>query len=162
MATIRDFMTREVHSCRIDDTLDAAAGKMWDFDIGCLPIVDDDDHPIGIVTDRDVCMAAYTQGRPLREIVVGSAMAKELFTCAPDDPVSRAEALMQRHQIRRLPVVEEGRLAGILSMNDLARAAQVRESGGRASVSAEDVEATLAAICEPRTQGELVLSGPSA
>jgi CBS-domain-containing membrane protein len=100
-----------------------------------------------VVTDRDICMAAYTQGRPLHEIPVTVAMAKQAIATYANDSIESAEELMRANQIRRLPVLDtDSRPIGLLSLNDLARAA------GRAkrSLAEHDVVATLAAVCQPR------------
>lgn len=142
---VRDFMTRDVQTCRSYESLNAAAHKMWEADIGAIPVLDDKDRVVGMLTDRDVCMAAYTQGRPLRELVIAESMSRSLVTCAPTDTLARAEELMREHAIRRLPVVDEGRhVIGIVSMNDLARAvSRVHRGQG-------ELVATMAAICQPR------------
>ena len=98
-----------------------------------------------MVTDRDVCMAGYTKGLPLRAITASEVMSRDVFCCAPEDLVTSAEEVMRQRQVRRLPVVDSsGQLVGILSLNDIVRAAG--GSKGRDGVSAEAVEATLAAI----------------
>jgi CBS domain-containing protein len=70
---ISQLMNRNVATCRPEDNLAIAAGKMWDRDVGCLPVVGADGSVVGMITDRDVCMGAYTQGRPLHEIPVSVA-----------------------------------------------------------------------------------------
>lgn len=147
---VANVMNNAVRSCHVEDHLDLAAREMWDGDIGSVPIVDADRKVVGIVTDRDICMAAYMQGRPLGEIPVTVAMAKKVVTCRPDDLVADAEARMQTNQIRRLPVVDgNGRLTGILSINDLARRAGADRSKATRAVGTEEVAVTLAAISQP-------------
>lgn len=65
---VQDIMTADVETCRLDDTLDRPAAIMWERDCGVVPVVDDESRIVGMLTDRDICMAAYTQGRPLPEI----------------------------------------------------------------------------------------------
>jgi predicted transcriptional regulator len=101
-----------------------------------------------VVTCRtiDTCMAAYTRGAPLRAIPVASTMAREVFTCGPDDELAVVEREMSRHQIRRMPVIDmHGQPIGMISLNDIARASQAANS-----VSTKEVASTLAAICAPR------------
>ena len=148
---VSQIVKRNVATCHPDESLESTAGRMWEGDIGCLPVVSSDGTVIGMITDRDISMAAYTQGRLLRDIPVSVAMSKEVFCCAPTDSLIQAEETMRARRVRRLPVVDgDGQLQGIVSLNDLAREAE-REAGkkGRA-VSAQEVSATLAAICEPR------------
>ncbi len=147
---IRNLMTQNPRTCNPTDNLDVAARHMWEADCGALPIVDEAGKLVGIVTDRDICMAAYTQGRPLRDILVAVAMARQVITCRPDDDIDVAEASMRRVQIRRLPVVSaQGQLVGILSLNDLARETQ-HDGSHEGPPKSADVAETLATICEPR------------
>jgi CBS domain-containing protein len=143
---ISELMTRTVQVCRATDTLDRAAGLMWDHDIGAIPVVDDHGRVIGIVTDRDACMAAYTCGGALHDIPVEVAMARNVVTCGADDTDGAVAEIMARHKIRRVPVVDEAhRPVGMLSLNDLARTM----AHGR-DVPATAVAGTLAAISEHR------------
>jgi CBS domain-containing protein len=148
---VGQLMNRNVETCRLDDNLAVAAGKMWNRDIGCLPVVGRHGHVVGIVTDRDICMASYIQGRPLAEISVATAMSKQVHACRAEDALIEAEETMRTQQVRRLPVLgPSGGLVGLISLNDLAREAD-RESGRRGrQLTAEEVSATLAAVCAPR------------
>jgi CBS domain-containing protein len=122
---------------------------MWENDCGCVPVIDADARPIAMITDRDVCMAAYTQGKPLDQISVGSAASRGVVTVSVDDTLEEAEAMMQKYRIRRVPVVgADGRVAGVLSMNDLARHVQ-RTRNRSDSLSAESIVRTLAAVGQP-------------
>jgi CBS domain-containing protein len=146
---VEQIMNQPPVACRAHDTLNVAAQLMWEHDFGALPVMADDGRVIGIVTDRDICMAAYTQGRRLQAIPVEVAMAKEVFTCKRDSSVEDAEHLMGEKQIRRLPVLDDaGQLVGMLSLGDIAR-----ELGAsrKKSVIREFVQ-TLAAICTPQAQ----------
>lgn len=147
---VSEIMKREVVTCHPGETLAVAAERMWMRDIGCLPVVNDEQHVIGMVTDRDVCMAAYTQGKPLFAIPVSIAMSRELFACLPSDPVSAAEKAMRSHRVRRLPIINtHGHLVGLISLNDLARRA-VSGPVTKDRLTAVGVAATLAAVCAPR------------
>jgi CBS domain-containing protein len=144
-------MTRTVHTTRASDTLEQAARQMWEHDCGCVPVVDENGRAIGIITDRDVCMAAYTRGVALRHVRVEEIMSRQLVSCAPDTPLQKAETLMAQHQIRRLAVLAfDQRLVGILSLGDIARAARRTGNGHDRSVGAHAIEDTLAAVCQPR------------
>jgi CBS domain-containing protein len=148
---ISQVMNRTVETCRSGDTLSAAASRMWESDIGCLVVMGEDGKVAGMITDRDACMAAYTQGRPLHEIPVSVAMSKEVYACAPDDSIIEAEEVMRSRKVHRLPVLDsDARLVGIVSLNDLALESE-RQSGRKGrEVSGQEISATLAAICEPR------------
>src|SRR5438105_6616827 len=139
---VKALMTREAKTCSPDETLDKAARLMWEHDIGSVVIVNSKSVPVGMVTDRDICMAAYTQGRRLAEIQIESAMAKSVRSCSASDDVSAAEEMMRRFQVHRLPVVgQDKRLVGVLSLNDLAvKLARSGSSGsdGGSRPAAED------------------------
>ncbi|MGZ3425862.1 MAG: CBS domain-containing protein [Polyangia bacterium] len=148
---IEQVMTKNVSACTPDQTLNCAAQIMWDQDCGCVPIVDDKNLVVGMLTDRDICMAAYTTNAPLSALRIGDIMAKQVIACGPFDTVEQAEALMRQHQIRRLPIVGfENQLIGILSLNDLARVVRLQPHTRERGVSPDAIEATLAAVCEPR------------
>ncbi len=120
--TIKDLMTRPAVTCPNNTTLEHAGWLMWEFDCGVIPVVDDVGRAVGIVTDRDICMAAYTQGKALRDIHVTTAMAHHVIAIHADESVETAEHLMADNQIRRLPVVNnDGTVIGVVSLNDVAR-----------------------------------------
>jgi CBS domain-containing protein len=153
---IKQVMTAQARACGIDDTLNCAAQLMWENDCGSVPVVasDGDGRVVGMVTDRDICMAAYTQGKPLFEIPVASVMARTVISCHPDDDLSRVELLMRANRVRRIPVVNErGQLMGIVSLNDLACEAE-RELTMRTApqITLSEVAETLATVCEHRGQ----------
>ena len=148
---VSDLMTAAVKACAASDNLQRAAQIMWENDCGSVPVVESDGRVIGMLTDRDICMAAYTQGQPLWQIPIANAMTKEAYTVRQNDSLEAAEALMRRAQVRRVPVLDgDGRLTGIVSMNDLVRHAH--QSRGRTDngLSGDSIAHTLAAICEPR------------
>jgi len=148
---IADLMSRNVATCKEDDRLEVAARMMWDLDIGCVAVVDPRQHVIGIITDRDICMATYTQGKSPQQIFVREAMAREVFSCLPDDNFAEAEEIMRKRRVRRLPVVDlDGRLVGLISLNDLARESVRQQTRVQKDLTPGDVSATLAAICQPR------------
>ena len=143
---VAEVMTRSVKSCSPNDTLHAAAKIMWENDCGCVPVIDRASKLVGMLTDRDICMAAYTQGATLHVLRVESAMTPNVISCSPEDELEEAEKVMRQNKVRRLPVVEEsGKLVGILSLSDIGRAA-TREQ----SITDVEVAQTLAAICQPR------------
>jgi CBS-domain-containing membrane protein len=109
-----------------------------------------------MITDRDICMAAYTRGLALWQLRVSEAMSKQVQSVRTKDRVEQAEAVMKGARVRRVPVLDgEGRLVGILSMNDLARQAQHAVGNGHKAngLSADSIAQTLAAICEPHSAG---------
>jgi CBS domain-containing protein len=104
-----------------------------------------------MITDRDICMSALFEGKPLRELLVANAMAKQLLTCKADDSISVVEKTMREARIRRLPVVDsEGGLLGIIGLADLAREATRERSGGKLEITESEIGDTLAGICMAR------------
>lgn len=145
---IEQLMSRPVHTCRSSDVLSVPAQQMWEHDVGAIPVVDDHGRLVGIVTDRDICMAALLQGKPLHAIPVAAVMTPDVHACEVDDTVETAEQLMKLKQVRRIPVVADGKNpVGILSLNDIAR-----EAGASSKKNGSDrqVVQTLAAISAPR------------
>jgi CBS domain-containing protein len=147
---VEELMTTDVGACRPFDSVGRSAKIMWERDCGAVPVVDQEGRVIAMLTDRDICMAALTQGRALGEIHVSSAMSRKLWSCRPKDDLKEAEKVMRAHQVRRLPVVDpEGKLVGLLSISDLARVAVSAKAGTRSKkkpVEASDVGQTLGAI----------------
>lgn len=150
---VRELMRTDVRSCSPEDSLAEPARIMWESDCGCVPVVasDGSDRVVGIITDRDIAMSCYTSGQGPSDLQVKQAMATQVRSCRPDDPLSAAERLMQSAQVRRLPVTDaSGRLRGILSLADIAEGARGR-GAALGAVSEEEVARTLEAICRPRS-----------
>ena len=117
--TIRSVMTSKPVALQAGTTLVDAARAMRDHDVGDV-IVLEDDRLRGIVTDRDIVVRAVAEGRDPSQSVLGEVSSGEVVALTPDDPVDRAVDLMREHAVRRLPVVEQGRPVGIVSLGDLA------------------------------------------
>ncbi len=146
---VQDLMTTEVGTCRAFDSADRGAQIMWERDCGAVPVLDQEGLVVAMLTDRDLCMASMTQGRALSEIRVSSAMSRNLWSCRPEDDLFQAEAVMRARKVRRLPVVDgQGKLLGILSLTDLARASMEpkRSRAQGKPVEPSEVGATLGAI----------------
>ena len=162
---VSEVMTHGVRSCSVHDSLQEAARIMWESDCGCVPIVDDVERVVGMLTDRDICMAGYTQGKPFAQIPVSAAMAKRVFAVAGHDDIEGAELLMRARQIRRLPVLDRvGRLEGIITLNDLARRAEIgRDAEGRTGdgLSGDTIATTLAAISKPHSRESRKAAAPA-
>jgi CBS domain-containing protein len=118
---VKELMTTDVKHCGPDTNLAAAAKIMWEGDCGALPVTDESRRVIGVITDRDICIAAATRPRTEGEIPVRDVISKALYSCSPGDDVRAALDTMRAHKVRRLPVVDEkGRLTGIVSIHDIA------------------------------------------
>ena len=148
---VRDVMTGVVKSCGPDTNLAAAAMIMWESDCGAVPVLDDAGKVIGMITDRDICMAVATKGREASLIAVGEVITGNVFSCLPEDDLSDALKTMRNEQVRRLPVINgDGELRGILSVNDVLLRAEV--AGGKKTPALSYTEAadTLKSICRHR------------
>lgn len=147
---VAELMQRNVRSCAPSDTLKVAAQIMWEQDCGSVPIVDPAGQLVGMITDRDICMAAYLRSQRLDECLVGDIMSRPVVAARPSDPIEKAETAMRDSRVRRLPVIDEsGHLTGILSLNDLALASRPDPQSQKA-LAPEVVTSTLAAICQHR------------
>lgn len=144
------LMTRKVVTVTDAATLADAARAMWSTDCGFLPVVGAADGRLqGVITDRDICMGAMTQGRPLHEIPVSASMCRNgLHTCEPGTPIKEVQQTMREYKIRRLPVVDSNRrILGVVSLNDLAT--RSRAPKGRVpELAPAEICNTLASICE--------------
>ena len=145
---VEKVMTSDVEACLASNTLSEAAAVMWRRDCGAVPVVDEERRVVGVVTDRDICMALATRGQLASEVKVGDVMTNPARTCTTVDDVREALDVMKGAQLRRLPVVDgAGRLAGILSINDvILRSARGK---GKKHVSHADTMAALKAINAP-------------
>jgi CBS domain-containing protein len=138
-------MTADVVCCAPADTLHRAAQIMWERDCGAVPVVDAAGRVAGIITDRDLCMGAYTQGLPLVAIPVGRVVSGQVFTVAPSSSIDEVVALMRSRQVRRVVVVDAGqRVVGIVALADIARyVAELGSSRKDAALVLADLVATL-------------------
>lgn len=154
---VEELMTREVRTCSPTDTLGAAAQLMWEGDCGCLPVVSEAraQRVVGMITDRDICMATHFRGCRPREITVGEVMSTGVRGVRPSEHVADAEAIMRDAQVRRLPVLgANDELLGLVSLADLAREADRRRTSKEPPISQQDVGDALAAICTPRAPSQ--------
>jgi CBS domain-containing protein len=149
---VKDVMTSNVRACFKSDNLATVAQVMWDNDCGCVPVLNEEGWLVGMLTDRDICMAAFLQGMPIGEIKVSAVMSRQLFDCTSDDDLSVAEQIMREKKVRRLPVLnKEGRLVGLLSLSDVARQANEEYARGAPNRQVTDAEvARLAADISKR------------
>jgi CBS domain-containing protein len=151
---VKDVMTKEVACVRQGETLSEAARLMWDCDCGSIPVKEDgSERVVGMITDRDICMATWSRDRAPSTIGIAEVMASDLKFVTPDDSVSTAENLMRSKQIRRIPVLDEERqLVGLISLADIATQSQSFGERAENDLAPAAVAATLANICRPRQQ----------
>lgn len=140
---VSEIMTRNPVCCWPSSSALSAALLMQETDSGIVPVIHDPFTPrlVGVVTDRDLCLHVVAAGRDPASTWVDGCMTEDPVCCTEEDEVSHALELMKKHQIRRLPVVnEKHEIVGMLSLSDL-----VHKAGLEASV----ISAALQSICEP-------------
>jgi CBS domain-containing protein len=136
---VSEIMVSELASCAPQTSLHDIAMLMWNNDCGAVPLVDEDEHPVGIVTDRDIAMGAALKLRPLWEIR-GDEIARErkLYCVHQDDSITYALELMEQYEVRRLPVINQfNQLCGIVSMGDIVSFARTGRTK-KGQISATD------------------------
>jgi CBS domain-containing protein len=146
---VQNIMSTEAFSVGSEQSLHDAARLMWEHNCGSAPVVNEDNQVVGMVTDRDIAMAAYLNGSCLSDIPVSVAQSKEVVCCKPDDEIDDVQYKMRTYQLHRIPVIDSNSQAvGIVSLNDIACAYKAGTKG----VKAQDISMTLAAICNPMKQ----------
>jgi CBS domain-containing protein len=150
---VKDVMTPNVRTCFMSDNLAAVAQLMWEHDCGCVPVLNEHAQVVGMITDRDLCMAVFLQGASMSEIEVSTVMSRQLFVCTSDDELSAAERIMCEKKVRRLPVLDtQARLVGLLSLSDIATRADQEHAQGVVARAVTDAEVArlAAAVSRPR------------
>lgn len=148
---VKEVMSADPRTCGLTDNLAVAAGLMWEKDCGIIPVVAESGKVVGLITDRDICMAAALKGRELANIAVADTMTGKVFSCKPDDDVRTALKTMQENRVRRLPVLTaDGTLEGVLSLNDVVLKAEETKEKKPPDVSYGEVISTYKAICQHR------------
>ncbi len=117
--SVRDAMTEDPRSIDASASVVEAAQLMREQHIGSLPITDDD-QLVGMITDRDITTRVVAEAADPQMTSVGEVYSRDLISVEPDKDLAEALQLMARHQVRRLPVVEDGRLVGIVAQADIA------------------------------------------
>jgi CBS-domain-containing membrane protein len=146
---INDVMSRPAVTCPTDAALDSAARLMWEFDCGIVLVVHDDGRLAGVVTDRDICLAAYMHRKPLHLIPLAKTMVKQVVSVHAQDDVHVAEHLMRDNRIRRLPVIDDaGHPVGVISVDDLLQLA----ARSKRTLADQDFVGTIAAVMAPRSR----------
>ncbi len=117
---IRDIMSETVVRIHPEESVAVAARQLAQYNIGALPVCGNDGRILGVVTDRDLVIRCLASDRSPEKTKVREVMTGAVVSAQPDMEVGAAAHLMGRKQIRRLPVVENGRLCGMVSLGDLA------------------------------------------
>ena len=144
---VKQIMTNHIATSRPETDLAAISKLMWDRDCGFVPVVDAAGKVVGVITDRDICIASATRRLLPEQITAEQAMKRPpIHSSQPEDTIEKALATMKQFQVRRLPVIAaDGTLKGIISMNDIVLTAQQKEGPMPA-----DIVSALAAICAHR------------
>lgn len=127
---ISNVMSQEVKCCSAEMALDQVGMMMWEGDCGAIPIVDNTNRPIGMVTDRDIAMCCTLNHKAPWELTASTiAGSRQLFTCSADDNLDTALAIMKEQRVRRLPVTDsQGCLTGMLSIDDIVACTEKAKS----------------------------------
>ncbi|MEH7402403.1 MULTISPECIES: CBS domain-containing protein [Bacillaceae] len=135
---VKDVMSSNVECCSNQDSLQSVASKMETLNVGAIPVVNNG-QVVGMITDRDLALRGISQGGNAN---ASQVMSNNIVTIDCNASLQEASNLMAQHQIRRLPVVENGNLVGILSLGDLAVQEQSDESAGEAlsQISQNDIQ----------------------
>jgi CBS domain-containing protein len=126
---VSEAMTPGVQSVTLTQSLADAAEIMKQDDVGSLPVVDGDRRLVGILTDRDIVLRAVAERVDPQSVKVGDVASRDLVTVEPEQDLDEALFLMAQHRVRRLPVVEQDRLVGVLAQADAAIDAKEKKVG---------------------------------
>jgi CBS domain-containing protein len=141
---VKEIMTQSAICCNPETNVGAAVELMWVRNCGMLPVVGADQKLVGIVTDRDICIAMGTRNRLAGELSVGEIATKNVFTCTPDEEIHDALLTMAGKHVRRLPVVNsKGIPQGILSMDDVITHGDLYKWEGCCELSSEEIIRSL-------------------
>lgn len=144
---VLDVMMGTPYSCRPEANLGEATELMWKGDCGFLPVVETDGKVVGVLTDRDVCVALGTRAKPPGDVIVADVMTHKVYSCTPEDDIHEALREMREGRVRRLPVVaKNGALVGVVSMDDVLLRAESGNMGKMPELSMQEVVKTLQAI----------------
>ena len=148
---VKDIMMGTPYYCQPDTNLASATEVMWNANCGFLPVMSTDGRVIGVITDRDICIALGTRNRPAGEVTVAEVLTGKLYTCAPDDDIHMALQTLKEVAVRRLPVVsQDGTLVGVLSMDDILLRAEPSSLGKEPELSNDEVVRTFRSITQRR------------
>ena len=126
---VKDCMCNEVCWVKPNSTIKDCAKLMMDNHIGCVPVCDDSKKVVGVVTDRDIILRTVACDKDVKTTPVSDIMSCNVCCCTPDTDVANAEKLMSQNQIRRIPVIDNNKIIGILTLGDLATNENVSTQG---------------------------------
>jgi len=126
--SVKDAMTADVKTAGPSQSLTDVARLMKQEDVGSVPVVDGE-RLVGVVTDRDIVVRGIADGSDPHAIKAGDIASRDVVTVRPDDDLDAALRLMAQHQVRRLPVVDDGQLVGVVAQADVAHEAKEKDVG---------------------------------
>ena len=136
---VKDCMCKEVVFVKPDCDTEECAKLMCHNHIGCIPVCDDSKKVVGLVTDRDILLRTIGCGKEIKHTPISDIMTCNVTCCTPDQEVKDAEKMMGTNQVRRIPVIENNKIVGILTLGDLAKNKEINPEG---------IYATLENICD--------------
>lgn len=142
---VRDIMSKDLVNLNSEDSIERAAQMMRQFDVGAIPVCDNSKKLVGIITDRDITLNSVASGANANQQKICDHMTSNPVTGSPDMDVHDAVRMMSRHQIRRLPIVENNNLVGIVSLGDISQEPNLQDNA----------EAALKNISEPGSNNRL-------
>jgi CBS domain-containing protein len=146
---VKEVMMGTPYFCRSNTNLGSATELLWNANCGFLPVEGSDGKVIGVVTDRDICIALGTRARLAGEVFVGEVMSGKLCSCLPDDDIHVALQTMMEGKVRRLPVIaKDGTLVGVISMDDILFRTEPMSLGKEPELSTDEVVRTYRAITQ--------------
>lgn len=144
---VKEVMMGTPYYCQLETNLGSATELMWNANCGFLPVEAPDGKVVGVITDRDICIALGTRSRLSGDVVAGEVMSGRLYSCAPDDDIHMALQTMKEGRVRRLPVVaKNGSLVGVVSMDDILLRSEPMSLGKEPELSSDEVVRTYRAI----------------
>ena len=135
---VKDCMCTDVCCVKPETTVHDVAKLMCQNHIGCVPVCDDSKKVVGLITDRDILLRTIGCGKEIKNTPISEIMTCNVNCCTPETDICEAEKTMSSNQIRRIPVMENNRIVGILTLGDLAKNREIKT---------EDVGVTLEDIC---------------
>ena len=135
---VKDCMCNQVTCVTPESTVKDCAKLMCNKHVGCIPVCDNNNNVVGLVTDRDIILRSIACDKDTNQIPVSEVMTCNVYCCKPEDEIYEAENIMSTNQVRRLPVIENNKIVGIITLGDLTK---------NQNVSTEGVCNTLENIC---------------
>ncbi len=135
---VKDCMCNQVTCVTPESTVKDCAKLMCNKHVGCIPVCNNNNNVVGLVTDRDIILRSIACDKDTNQIPVSEVMTCNVYCCKPEDEIYEAENIMSTNQVRRLPVIENNKIVGIITLGDLTK---------NQNVSTEGVCNTLENIC---------------